>query len=320
MIQFNVPRRVMAAAIMLTSLAACGGQAEKDGYTGYIEADWVYVAAPTGGWLLSRSVNEGDMVTAGAPVAQLDTDQQQAVLDAFEAQLAVAEANARNLETGARPEELLALSAQLQDAEARLELALADRDRTVPLVAAGTASEARGDQVKSAVLVAQAQVKAARQAIVVAELSGRKAVQDSARSAVSAAKAARDEAVWRLGQRQITAKVAGRVEEVFHYPGEFVGAGAPILALLPADGLRVRFYISEEDLARITVGQTISVNADGFNKPLKATIIYTSADAEFAPPVIYSKENRGKLVFLVKARLEAGADTLRPGLPVDVSL
>jgi HlyD family secretion protein len=140
-----------------------------------------------------------------------------------------------------------------------------------------------------------------------------------AAAAYESAQANESVAQWRLEQRTVHALIDARVEQVFHRQGEFVNAGSPVVALLPNNGLKVRFFIPQAKLPSLAVGQSIEVFSDGTSAPLTANISYISAVAEFTPPVIYSAEVRDKLVFMVEASLPSDAE-LNPGLPVDVSL
>jgi HlyD family secretion protein len=103
--------------------------------------------------------------------------------------------------------------------------------------------------------------------------------------------------------------------------GDFVPAGSPVVSLLPPGNVKARFYVPEPALARIRAGTEVKLACDGCGAPISATVDYVSNRAEYTPPVLYSKENRGKLVFLVEARpLAADAAKLKPGQPVDVTL
>ena len=308
----------MISALMAMLVSACSGS-NGGTYVGYVEAELVYVAPPEAGWLVAAPLREGDMAARGSVLFELDDDRQRALNNAAEANVTMARAQAANIETGARPQEIQALRAQLTEAEAARDLAKAERDRWLPLVAEGNASPARGDQVVADFEAAQARVNAAKDAIEVAQLGGRDAERVAADAATQAAEATRDEARWRLGQRAVTAKVAGRVEEVFHREGEFVSAGSPVLALLPENAIKVRFFVPQDEKPKFTLGADVNLHADGVATPVTARISFIAREAEFTPPVIYSVDAREKLVFLVEARPVDPAG-LRPGLPVDVLL
>ena len=113
--------------------------------------------------------------------------------------------------------------------------------------------------------------------------------------------------------------VTGAVQQVYYRPGEMVPAGRPVVAILPPGNLKVRFFVPEAVLPRIAYGDSINVTCDGCDAGLVAKISFISRTAEFTPPVIYSQEERSKLVFLVEA-LPDQPEKLRLGQPIDVTL
>jgi HlyD family secretion protein len=93
------------------------------------------------------------------------------------------------------------------------------------------------------------------------------------------------------------------------------------VVLLPSENLKVRFFVPQEMLSKIKTGETVDVSFDGAKRAYAATINYLSTQAEFTPPVIYNRENRAKLVFMIEAKFSpADAADLRPGQPVDVKI
>jgi HlyD family secretion protein len=112
----------------------------------------------------------------------------------------------------------------------------------------------------------------------------------------------------------------GQVTDTLYVQGEWVPAGSPVVALLPPANIKVRFFVPEKILGSVKTGQAVSVRCDGCEKPISAHISYISPQAEYTPPVIYSRENRAKLVFLVEARpAPVEAAELHPGQPVEVT-
>jgi HlyD family secretion protein len=111
------------------------------------------------------------------------------------------------------------------------------------------------------------------------------------------------------------------VHDTFFVAGEWVPAGKPVVSLLPPGNIKLRFFVPATVVGALHVSQNIKAACDGCGAPLAATISYVSPAAEFTPPVIYSREARTKLVFMVEARPSAAdAARLKPGQPVDVSL
>jgi HlyD family secretion protein len=109
------------------------------------------------------------------------------------------------------------------------------------------------------------------------------------------------------------------VADTLFVKGEWVPAGAPVASLLPPENIKVRFFVPEPGLGAIRLGQAVSVTCDGCAAPIGARVTFVSTRAEFTPPVIYSRENRSKLVFLIEARpAPEDAVKLHPGQPLDV--
>jgi HlyD family secretion protein len=138
---------------------------------------------------------------------------------------------------------------------------------------------------------------------------------------VAADTAALANAKWKLDQKQITSPRQGLVFDTLYREGEWVAAGNPVVQLLPPENLEVRFFVPEPVMGKLRVGQPLHVGCDGCAGDTGATITFISPDNEYTPPVIYSNENRSKLVYMVIARPnDAKARTLHPGQPVEITL
>ncbi|MEM7764759.1 MAG: HlyD family efflux transporter periplasmic adaptor subunit [Pseudomonadota bacterium] len=285
---------------------------------GYVEADWLYVAAPDAGWLTTVEVEEGDIVAVGDLLFTLDDQIEQAATAEALAKIAEATARAKDLGSGARREELLTLKARLREAEALLQRAEANYARTMPLVEQGIEPSSRGDDLKAERDSARANTAALREDIRVAELAGRSQARAAAGATVESAQAAWQQSELRLNERTVTARRAGRVETTILSEGEFATMGAPVLAMLPDEGLMVRFYVPQAQLTDISVGQSVRIQSDGTSTAISVTVSRIATEAEFTPPVIYTRDMREKLVFLVEATLPKNS-SLKPGLPVEVS-
>lgn len=134
------------------------------------------------------------------------------------------------------------------------------------------------------------------------------------------AKAALTSAQWNLDQRTLAAPVAGIVDEVLFRPGEVVTAGQAVIRLLAPESRKVRFYVNEAVLPRLKLGTAVTVHCDGCGDGVRAKVSFLSPQAEYTPPVIYSIETRGKLVFMIEAIPEDGGAALNVGMPVSVTL
>lgn len=308
---------VALLAALLAALSSCGETPESGRYSGYVEAEYIYVAAPSPGWITDETVKEGDRIDPGDLLFTLDDDQQQAAREEAAKRLSQAEAQARNLETGSRPEEIKALEAELTEARAAARLAETEKLRLSTLVARGVTAQSQLDAANAGHDEATARVRALEARIAVAKLAGREAERQAAEAAREAAAAALKQADWALDQRRVSARVAGRVEEVYLRKGEYASAAAPVLAILPPDGLKIRFFVPQSEIGGLAPGGSVSIRADALPEPVTARITFVAQEAEYTPPVIYSAESREKLVFMIEARPETAAG-LRPGQPVDV--
>ena len=312
-----IPGASVLAALLL---AGCSGNSSNL-FQGYIEGEYVYVASPLGGALTNLAVVRGDQVKTGQLLFELERGSEAAALQQAKKNLAQAQAQLNDLNKGRRPTEIASLEAQLEGAQANLKLATTDLVRREQLGEADVVSKEELDQARAQRDADQAQVDQLTADLETARLGGREDVIRAAQDTVASQKAALDKARWSFDQKQQFAPTNAFVQDTLYRAGEWVAAGNPVVVLLPPENLKVRFFVPETVLPRIHAGQTVSVTFDGGQHPYSATVNYISTQAEFTPPVIYSRENRAKLVFMIEAKFSpADAADLRPGQPVDLRL
>ena len=304
--------------IAFALLAGCGNQ-PNDTWQGYIEGEYVLLASPYAGQLQKLHVRRGERIETGKPVFALEQESERAARLEAEERLKAAQARLGNLKVPKRPPEIEALRAQLNQARAARDLAALQLEQAEKLFKESFVAQTRLDEARATherelarVREAEAQLKTALQPL------GRDAEREAAESEVEAAKAALAQAAWRLEQKSVAAPVGGLVHETFFVEGEWVPAGRPVAALLPPGNVKARFYVPEASLSAVSVGKDIEIRCDGCPAPIAAKVTYVSNQAEYTPPVLFSRESRAKLMFLVEARLQG--TNLRPGQPVDVKL
>jgi HlyD family secretion protein len=153
------------------------------------------------------------------------------------------------------------------------------------------------------------------------ELDRARSDRDMAAAQAAAEQAALDKAKWAFDQKQQFAPTNAMVQDTLYRQGEWVAAGNPAVILLPPENLKVRFFVPQAELPQIKVGETVSVKCDGAAHPFSATVNFISTQAEYTPPVIFSRETRANLVFMIEAKFSpADAAKLRPGQPADVEV
>jgi HlyD family secretion protein len=158
-------------------------------------------------------------------------------------------------------------------------------------------------------------VAAARHQRDAAALGSRTDQIRAADARVREAQAALAGADARLADLSPVAPGRARVEDTFFQPGEWAQANQPVVSLLPDDRIKLRFFAPEPSVAAYRPGGIVRFSCDGCASGLSARITYVSPRPEFTPPVIYSREARDRLVYLVEARPSV---RLNPGQPVDV--
>lgn len=304
-----------AAAAMVGLLVALPRLGKPHVLSGYIEGEPLYLAAPVAGTVRAVNVVRGQEVMAGQPLFVVDPAQVRAQYQQAEAEAAAAAAQAQDARKGQRPIELAVFEANIAAAEARARDAQADLRRIAPLVRQGWYAPARLDDAKSAAEAADAQVRAARRQRDAATLGSREDQIRAADARVAEAQAVAAGAGARLADVAPKAPARARVEDVFFHEGEWAPANQPILSLLPDERVKVRFFVPERRLAAYRVGRSVHFACDGCARSLTARIEFVSPRPEFTPPVIYSREARDRLVYLVEARPSV---RLNPGQPVDV--
>jgi HlyD family secretion protein len=305
------------AILLALILGGCGSEPQGS-VTGYAEGEYVYVAAPEGGWVSELLVTRGAQVNVGDALFALDAEAQIAQRDQVAAQMRQAEAQLANLETGRRPDEIAALEAALTQAVANRTLAEAEFKRAVELKQRSFVSQAAVDTRRAQRDAALMQVRQSEANLALARKGARSNEIGAARAAVEAAKASLARAEYGLSQRRIRSKVAGRVEDTLRRAGEYVPPGGAIVQILPPQNVKLRFFVPEQLRAKLSPGSLVQVGCDGCAKELKGRVTFIASAAEFTPPVIYSVGSREKLVWMVEAVPEGG--TLTPGQPVDVTL
>lgn len=318
----NHPARAVVLGVALIVLQTSCGRTDSPAYQGYVEGEYLYLAAPQAGYLKTLDTPRGSRVKEGQMLFVVSSDpDDQALLEA-EAKAGSAREKLENLKEPRRPTEIATLEANLRAAEASLRLATIQLQQQETLFQKNFVSKAKVDEVRSAHDQAAAQVESAKQQIATYKIAfGRQAEVRSAAEDLVAANAQAAQKRWVVERKAVTAPATGEIVDTYYRPGEWVPAGSPVANLLPDARRRIRFFVPETVLASIKPGDTVEASCDGCSSPLRAKVEFIAAQAEYTPPVIYSRGSREKLVFRIDAfPSPEQAPLLRPGLPVDVKL
>ena len=266
------------ALLFLLLLGGCG-KSDDPKWLGYAEGDDVFVSAPQAGWVSHMTVNRGDWVERGRLLFTLDNTHETATRD--QAMASIAQAQATLVQEQANFDytgKELARQTGLQRARAGV---------------ASTLDQVRASHEQSAARIAQY------------------------RGQIRQMQAQLADANYQLTQRNIVSLTHGRVQDVLFRTGEYAPAMTPIVSILPPENVFVRFFVPEAQFAKIKLGERVAISCDGCPKNMSARVSFIASQEEFTPPVIFSLDNRSKLVFKVEARTREGLK-LNPGQPVDV--
>lgn len=301
-------------------LCSCS-EPPRDCFQGYVEGEFVHVSTSLAGQLQRLPVKRGMNVRQGDPLFTLEHAFEAEALAEAEQNLRRAENKLADLSKGLRPSELAAIEARLAQTSSAYNLARLEYNRREKLygdhtIAKEQLDRARTDMDSNSAAVAQltAELKTAR-------LGARADAVEAARADVEAARSRQSQARWRLDQKTQTAPQTAYVYDTLYNEGEYIPAGYPVVSLLPPGNIKVRFFVPEQLVGSLSVGRRGTASFDGAAEKYPIRVSHVSPQAEYTPPVIYSRETRSKLVFMIEAEFTTDkAAGLHPGQPVDVFL
>ena len=287
--------------------------------SGTMEATQAAIAPKTYGHLEKLAVKEGDAVRRGQFLFQLSRQDLTAQVMRDAAALSKAKASLRDLEAGARPEELRSAAAQTAATAWQLDQAADDWTRTSHLVASGAVSQQTADHSRAAFEVARQNYQAAFAQAQLLESGYRVETIVAQREEVTRSQAVLDGSQAVAADTVLYSPLDGVVLNKNFEPGEFVAAGAPVLLVADLADCWVKIYIPSSQLGLIQLGQEAKVSVDSFpNKVFSGRIKEISQQAEFNPRQSLTQKERSNLVFAVKVSVDNDNGALKPGMPADV--
>ena len=301
--------------------------------SGHVEATEVQVAAEVGGRLIELRVAEGDRVTAGAVVANLDTRDVELQVGRARAERNAAAAQVRLLLAGARPEEIRQAEAQVDSAsaevagvEADLRAAEIDLQRFEALLGANAGSQKQRDDARARVDVARERergardrVRAAREVVARLQSGAHPEEVEVARARVASVDAQLAVLEKMRTDAVVVAPIGGIVTQTLSDAGEMVAPRMPILVVTDMDRAWANLFVPEPFMSIVSLGQALDVVTDaGERVPGKVTFI--SPQAEFTPRNVQTADERSKLVYRIKVAVDNSAGVLKQGMPVDAEL
>jgi len=317
-----------AVAVLFVAAIVLSGCARRDRtaagdivVSGNIEVIDAQLAFKIPGRLIERSADEGDRVAAGQLIARLDEVELAQQLDVRRAELAAAQAGLAELVAGSRPQEIALAEAALGSATAELERAQLEARRQEELHTRNVSSDRDLETAHAQLSVAEARANEARERVALVREGPRQETIAQARARVAQAQAAAALAETQVGNARLASPLSGVVLERHAEPGEFVGAGAPILTVADTSRVWLRAYVNHTDLGRIKLGQAVAVRSDSFpDKTYPGRITFISSEAEFTPKTVQTTKERVTLVYRIKVDLDNASGELKPGMAADATI
>jgi HlyD family secretion protein len=309
---------LLSAIPLAAALSACSSDT-RGTYQGYVEGEFVHVGSAVGGRLDRLLVTRGQSVEAKATLFDLESTEEAAAVKQADDAVSAAKAQLADMSTGKRSAELDVVKAQLEQATAAEKQSASQLARDAAQLDLGGISRMQLEASRAKHDVDVARVRELRGQLQVADLSARPELMRAQTAQVSAANAVAEQARWRMDQKHVAAAQAGLVIDTLYREGEWVPPGAPIVKMLPPGNIKVRLFVPQSALSQLPIGHSVSMRCDGCATPISGEVSYVATEPEFTPPIIYSNENRSKLVFMIEVRPAAGTGiALHPGQPIEV--
>ncbi|HYC30993.1 MAG TPA: efflux RND transporter periplasmic adaptor subunit [Gemmatimonadales bacterium] len=308
-------------ACLLSLLAlGCGHRDDRVTAQGTIEVEETDIVSTVRGRVSRIWAEEGATVRAGDTLVTLDSKTLPDDIHEREARVARAAAGLRELERGARPEEIARAQAELRSAAAEDLRAQRDLHRMEALGASDAVSQQEVDQARAKAGEARGRKDAAEQNLRLLQAGATKEALDAARFRLAEAKAHLAQGRATAGELTLVAPVGGVVLPHYFRVGEVVEEGEPILTTADVSRPWVRVYVNQRDVPSLRLGGTAEALLDGdAGRPIPGRIVAINHEAEYIPRVALTEAERADLMFGIKIALSASGSA-RAGLPATVKL
>ena len=298
-----------------------GGAAAPVAVTGTIEATQVDVSVKITGRIVERLVKEGETVKRGQLLVRLDDSELAADVKRQEAALRSAQATFRDLQKGARSQEIEDARAAVASAEATRTMTERESQRNEQLFRQNLIAAQDVDRSRQAYEVAKAQERSARERLGLLLAGSRPDQVDAARWQVTQAESALAQAQSRLRETVIVSPIDGVVLRKNLEAGETANPGVPILTLVNPKDVWLRAYVPETEVGRLKIGDKAALRVDAFpSRVFTGRLIEIGSEAEYTPRNVQTKKERVNLVFRIKIQIDNPEGLLKPGLPADADV
>jgi HlyD family secretion protein len=300
--------------------------------SGMIEATDANVSFKISGRIAKLYVDEGDGVTRGDLVAELEDVDQQLVVDKAKAQLAYQQALLDEALAGNRNQQIQEARAAVRQAKAADQAAAAeqkqaelDQQRFAALYESGATTGRTLELYRTALEKSTRQLQQTQAALRQAEQRLSLIVEGTRSEAIAAAQAqvnvaheAVAQAEQQLSYTRLYAPLTGKILTRPAEEGEYYQPGGVVFTAAVLDEVWARVYISETDLGRVQLGQKALVRSDSWpERDFSGVVTYISDEAEFTPKSVQTYDERINFMYRVKITLANPHHDLKPGMPIE---
>jgi HlyD family secretion protein len=308
------------AFFLLLLLNACGNSNDENTIEaqGTIEATNILVSSKVTGEILQILKDEGEQILQGDTVMIIDKEIYELRLAEATAVMEGAKAKYQLLKTGARKEDINQGEELLNQASINLELAKKDYDRMGNLYASKTITQKQYDNAKARYELAQAQLESAKENL--KKLSNYARPEELKQAEANLNRAIANVNIIKKSIRDcyVISPLGGFIVKKFIEEGELTATMSSLFQVSDLSKIEMTIYISETELAKVKLNQTAKVTTDTYpDKKYSGHVSYISPEAEFTPKNIQTKEERTKLVFAVKIKIDNPQFELKDGMPAD---
>lgn len=287
---------------------------------GNIDVREIDLAFRVPGRIDALRVDEGDKVTAGQVVAELDKRPFRDALATAAARVDIADATVAKAQSGNRVQEIGQAEARLREAQTQVEVARKSFDRRSTLAASGAISRRDLEATDAQYQAAHAQADFARESLSLLRAGARAEDRQAATAQAAAARAERNGARTSVEDATLTTPLAGTVTTRAKEIGAIVRPGETVLTIAIDNPVRVRAYVAGKDLSRIAPGMKVGITADGNRHAYRGRIVQIAANAEFTPRTVQTEDLRTDLVYRVRIVVDRSDGALRQGQPVTITV
>ena len=314
---------LLTISVISLTLLSCGDGSNKNliEASGNIEATNIIVSSQVNGKIISILKDEGSKVTAGDTIMIIDPSTYKMQLSGAEASLAASEAQLELLKIGSRKEDIKQSEEVLRQAEVNNQTAEQDKERFENLYQSKSITKKQYDDAVARYEITLAQLNAAKENFQKVKNIARPEEIKQAEANVNRLKANVDLTKKSLNDCYVTSPSAGIIVKKFVEAGENAGMMTSLFKVSDLSSVDLIVYVSETELGKVKLNQEVDVKVDTYpDKTYKGKVIYISPEAEFTPKSIQTKEERTKLVYSVKVRINNPDYELKDGMPADASI